>query len=205
MNVFIMPGAFYHDVEEMFLNWRFFLCKDIMDADLLCLTGGEDIHPSLYNQLNAASHVGREPSRRDVDELMTYKTAVSLGIPVLGICRGAQLICALNGGSLIQDMQHPHQHGIKDVRTGRVIQSSSIHHQLTVSGQNGTVIAVAEATPYPYIDAHGHHSRSGWVDEEVIWYPETRSLCIQGHPEVGPSEFTNYAHQLVKEFLCADM
>lgn len=67
------------------------------------LTGGEDISPLLY---------GQEPSRevdtisfdRDSMEMEIFKKSYSKNIPVLGICRGIQMINVALGGTLYQDI-----------------------------------------------------------------------------------------------------
>jgi putative glutamine amidotransferase len=70
------------------------------DFDGLCLTGGGDIDPARYNADNVAST--DIDDRRDVSELALLERALVRDIPVLGICRGLQLINVHLGGSLEQ-------------------------------------------------------------------------------------------------------
>jgi putative glutamine amidotransferase len=70
------------------------------EFDGLCLTGGGDIDPARYDADNVASTDIDE--RRDGVELALLGRALALDIPVLGICRGFQLINIHLGGSLEQ-------------------------------------------------------------------------------------------------------
>ena len=78
---------------------------DIYDCDGFVLTGGVDVHPSLFDgekiYANAPDSFQLE---RDLFEAYIYHYAKANKIPVLGICRGLQLINVLEGGKLIQDL-----------------------------------------------------------------------------------------------------
>ena len=69
----------------------------------LLLTGGPDVDPSLYGQ---APHpaLGRVDAARDQDELHLFRMARERRMPVLGICRGLQVMVAAGGGTLYQDL-----------------------------------------------------------------------------------------------------
>ena len=69
--------------------------------DGLVLTGGADVDPARYGQQNTASDV--EPER-DTIEFALLDAAIGDSIPVLGICRGFQIVNVANGGSLHQDV-----------------------------------------------------------------------------------------------------
>jgi anthranilate synthase component 2/putative glutamine amidotransferase len=77
---------------------------DVMPADVdgLLLAGGGDIDPARYGEANAGSHHIEES--RDELEFSAYQKATELGVPVLGICRGFQLLNVAHGGKLIQDV-----------------------------------------------------------------------------------------------------
>ncbi|NMD37253.1 MAG: gamma-glutamyl-gamma-aminobutyrate hydrolase family protein [Christensenellaceae bacterium] len=69
----------------------------------LVLTGGGDINPKYYNQ--NLHPKGEKPNNyRDELEFELFNVAIDLGMPILGICRGFQLINIALGGSLIQDI-----------------------------------------------------------------------------------------------------
>lgn len=72
-------------------------------VDGLLFTGGEDVSPLMYNE-NPIKALGVTNLERDRWELDLYKAAVALNMPILGICRGIQIINVAEGGSLYQDI-----------------------------------------------------------------------------------------------------
>lgn len=71
------------------------------------ITGGHDIEPVLYKA--AAEVEGKYDPERDAFEMEIIDHAVQDGIPLLGICRGAQLLNVRLGGSLIQNLRKHRQ------------------------------------------------------------------------------------------------
>lgn len=74
-------------------------------ADGLLFSGGEDIHPSLYGE-TVLEKCGAIDEQRDRFEMTLLRGALERGMPVLGICRGMQLIAVASGGSLYQDLSY---------------------------------------------------------------------------------------------------
>ena len=72
-------------------------------VDGVILTGGPDINPQFYDQ-EPKPNLGEIDCELDIMELETARTAVDSGKPVLGICRGIQILAAAFGGELIQDI-----------------------------------------------------------------------------------------------------
>lgn len=70
--------------------------------DGLVVTGGGDCDPALYGEENTHSEIVEHDI--DMSDILLYKAFVKAGKPVLGICRGIQLINIAEGGSLIQDI-----------------------------------------------------------------------------------------------------
>lgn len=73
------------------------------DADVVVFTGGADINPALYGEKRHPLTFSHGP--RDQHEVEEFKKARALNKPLVGICRGAQLLCAMAGGKLVQHMQ----------------------------------------------------------------------------------------------------
>jgi putative glutamine amidotransferase len=72
--------------------------------DGLCLSGGPDMHPSAYGR---DPHPALGPTWRDLDEaeLAIAREGDSRELPILGICRGAQVLNVVRGGTLFQDLR----------------------------------------------------------------------------------------------------
>jgi|1186.fasta_scaffold07556_2 putative glutamine amidotransferase len=71
--------------------------------DGLVLTGGSDVDPQVYGEEPHSETIGVHPGR-DRAELRLLGAAVERGMPVLGICRGMQLLNVLRGGTLQQHL-----------------------------------------------------------------------------------------------------
>lgn len=71
--------------------------------DALVVSGGADVEPALYDE---APHPATGPPRRDRDawELALLAAAEERGLPVLGVCRGMQVMSVAAGGSLVQHL-----------------------------------------------------------------------------------------------------
>lgn len=72
--------------------------------DGLIIAGGEDVDPRRYGQV-PGPHTPIVDPQRDEVELAMLKSAAARGIPVLGVCRGQQLINVAYGGTLIQHLE----------------------------------------------------------------------------------------------------
>ena len=159
-------------------------------ADGLLLTGGEDIDPSWYGA--DPSPLLSPPSReRDLFELALFAVARQRQQPILGICRGIQLINVGLGGTLTQDLptERPGtvQHrpdGSRDTRSHRI--------QVTP----GSRAAEALGTSSLSVNSSHHQAirdlapglcATGWSDDGVIEAAESPAgepwlLAVQWHP-----------------------
>lgn len=198
-------------VREVFHENGWEVVKQMEDADYVCLTGGSDINPELYGQVpHRTTHWIPHRDAYEVDE---YHKARGLGKKILGICRGAQLMNALNGGSMYQHVNnHYGHHLLRDLVTGEVREVNSIHHQMMIPCKNSTVIAVSTGHSDQrelMVERDGKHyvqADLGVHDdpEVLIFHNEDGSnfgLGFQGHPEYGHEGATEYFFQLIERYL----
>ena len=152
----------------------------------IIISGGEDIAPDLYGGMMHGTAVPMD-SARDAFEMKMLKHALASNLPLLGICRGAQLINVVLGGDLHQDLRElrqitsnrrslfpcktvairPHSllGAIQKQRRDRV---NSLHHQSVARRGNGIRVSA--------IDSDGivqaiEHSEKSWL-LGVQWHPE---------------------------------
>lgn len=114
-SIWMLPG--YHDmllefdlipVDMPFGTSRTDMKQLMNSCHGLLLTGGQDVNPSIYKQPRT-DRCGDPFAARDNLDRVLLNIAMARDIPVLGICRGIQLINAHLGGTLFQDLptQHP--------------------------------------------------------------------------------------------------
>jgi putative glutamine amidotransferase len=160
-------------------------------VDGLVLTGGEDIHPALYGA--APSPHAYPPSReRDLFELALFATARQRELPILGICRGIQLVNVGLGGTLVQDLPTerpgPVAHdpgGARDARTHavRLQDGSRAAHAL------GATQVTVNSFHHQAVDRLGAGLvATGWSEDGLIEAAEAPAdapwlLTVQWHPE----------------------
>lgn len=170
--------------------------------------GGADISTALYNQKPSSyTHSTDRLSVRDVVEKHAFNKAKNLGIPMIGICRGAQLICALSGGSLYQ---HVDNHGTSHPMTtneGEVMVVSSVHHQMmNPEKTNHELIGWSESIRSKVHIVEGDVNVKVEVEPEIIYFKDTKGLAIQFHPEFMSenSRAVEYSKQLVQKLLISN-
>jgi len=184
------------------------------DLDGLVLQGGSDVCPASY---------GEEPLKpewsgdrvRDLYEIALFKAFTSLGKPVLGICRGLQLVNVALGGTLIQDIgtQLPKARVHRDWEVydqifhdlkfepgswlsehGKAKRVNTIHHQAIARLAPGLAVEAksAEDDLIEAVRGTGSH----WV-YAVQWHPEFQDpsdpRLLDGKPLL--REFLNHARK----------
>lgn len=156
--------------------------------DGLVLTGGPDVDPAAYGE---ASHpeTGTPRGQRDAWELALLSAALEQEVPVLGVCRGAQLFNIAHGGTLIQHLPEApgatdHRAAVARYRTTRValrpdalpgsvlgadVDVSCYHHQaIAVLGKGLSVTGHAPDGTVEAVVIDGRDFAVG-----VQWHPET--------------------------------
>ena len=84
------------------------ICQIVDCCDGFLFTGGQDVSPELYREQVLNETVETNPAR-DRMELLLLKKAMEADKPILGICRGIQLINVALGGTLYQDLPTQHE------------------------------------------------------------------------------------------------
>lgn len=157
--------------------------------DGLVIAGGSDVNPTRYGE-QPGPHTDGWRDVRDVSELALLTAAADLGVPVLGICRGMQLMAVHAGGTL-------HQHVPDLVGHERHSPGPGRYQDNPLATVPGTMLAQILG---PDATTHCHHHQAvathpGFVATahtpdgliEGIENPDLPFwMGVQGHPETGP-------------------
>ena len=161
-------------------------------VDGLLLLGGADIAADQYGQ---DPHPDSEPPQRVRDrvEIALVLAAADRGIPVLGICRGMQLINVALGGTL---RQHLPDELADETHRRHIGRFDGNAHDVRLAP--GSLAAQATGTPVHRVVSHHHQAvdvlgdglvATGWSEDGVVEAAEGRGgflLGVQWHPEADP-------------------
>lgn len=160
-------------------------------CDGLLLSGGGDVSPALYGAPAGHPAVRDVEPERDAFETALAKAALGSGVPLLGVCRGMQLLNVVLGGTLIVDLEEagyrPHRPSGKEecVHDVRVRPESALggwlrggsgpvnssHHQ-AVDRPGGTLNIAAESDD-GVIEALEKVNADGTIAALLVqWHPE---------------------------------
>lgn len=171
-------------------------------CDGLIMSGGGDVH-SLWWGEEPTAQVNKIDHAKDYYDLLLVKCAIRQNVPILGICRGLQLLNVALGGAVIQDIsslegklnhsqtatRYELWHKVSVLPQSRLynilkadeIMVNSFHHQ-----------AVGDVAPSGTICA----TSSDGIIEAVDYYPEYNAMGVQWHPEALAWEGKTVHHQL---------
>jgi putative glutamine amidotransferase len=158
---------------------------DVLDRlDALVLAGGADLGPHLYGE--EAGPLTHSRPDRDRGEVALVRAAVARDLPVLGVCRGMQLLAVAYGGRLHQHL--PDVLGHDKHRPALGLYGS---HGITVASgsQLASIIDDGEVNTYHHqgVADPGRLTASAWADDgliEAVEDPERRFVIgVQWHPE----------------------
>jgi putative glutamine amidotransferase len=168
---------------------------DALDAlDALVLAGGADIDPGSYGAERHRCTINTRPER-DVVEIALARRALERDMPLLGICRGMQLLNVALGGTLIQHL--PDDVGHTDHRRSLGSFDNADHDVRLTPGSlaaraAGETVHATKSHHHQGVDRIGEGLvESGWsvLDDlvEAIEVPDRAfALGVQWHPEVDP-------------------
>lgn len=126
--------------------------RSLERMDGLILTGGPDICPGFYGQ-ESTPGIRDIDYNRDVVEIALVQKALAMGLPVLGICRGVQLINVALGGTLHQDVSRVFPEVLEHVqRAPKKVNT----HQVHIS-ENTKLISILD-DPSVWVNSHHHQA-----------------------------------------------
>ncbi|MEK6754518.1 MAG: gamma-glutamyl-gamma-aminobutyrate hydrolase family protein [Bacteroidota bacterium] len=178
-------------VELVTLSYRNHNVDEISKVEGLLLTGGGDVHPGYYGMGEEIGRAKEIDERRDGFEFDLIERALDQDLPILGICRGMQVMNVYLGGSLILDLassgygNHSPQKGFDSEHTVHVAAQSmlgaltgaseltvnSSHHQAVDRLGNG--LMVSATSPDGVIEA------AEWILKDRMPF----LMLVQWHPE----------------------
>ncbi|WP_010240718.1 gamma-glutamyl-gamma-aminobutyrate hydrolase family protein [Clostridium arbusti] len=170
--------------------------EQMSNVDALILSGGYDVNPLIYGE-EPRQKLGAILPERDKFDIWLLEEACKMNKPVLGICRGIQIMNAAFGGSINQDLSYDENCYIKHFQEtspstaghtveilegsklhsilGSKITTNSFHHQtLNRIAEGFTVTAKAKDGTVEAIEKDGENFVLG-----IQWHPEMMSSSSQ--------------------------
>lgn len=161
----------------------------LTDADIVFFPGGPDVNPTLYGEKphhTTFFDVEKNEMEEKVFDILRDK------VYKVGICGGGQALNVLNGGKMFQHSDHPRFHDLFYLSEGGVEkhQVNSTHHQIMRVGIGADVWGYCTASTFREQGPGAEPPKEFEYDNEIVFYPDTRSLCFQPHPEYDHAETT---------------
>ena len=158
---------------------------DVAGIDGIIIGGGDDISPDLYGGQVVAT--ARLDPQRDTLERRLVTEAMTQGKPVLGICRGSQMINVAHGGTLDQDAyaSHPKSRHVKTILPRKTVQ---IEPGTRLVGIAGNAPMKVNALHSQAVDRVGDGLRvaardTGGMIQAIERTSDPFALGVQWHPE----------------------
>jgi putative glutamine amidotransferase len=158
--------------------------------DGLLLSGGADVDPVRYGALVDPA-TGPVEDERDRAELGLIELAVADDLPMLGVCRGLQLLNVWAGGTL---HQHVPDHARYDVAPGDETDTVVVEPDSRLGAMYGATVAVNSLhhqTVDRVADGWVVTARSGDGTVEALEWPGHDVIAVQWHPELLPGAVTD--------------
>ncbi len=181
----------------------------ISGVDGLLLSGGLDVHPKYYNQAEDSSRCSID-LQRDSLEFELIKIALKLEMPILGICRGEQILNIAFGGSsvvdILQDIPQSkvvHQKPNGDAMHKILVKRGTLLHKIT-SLDEGLV----NSNHHQSVNILAHNLEASAITEDLLIeafsYKNFENmpflLGVQWHPE--RLEYDNpFSYEIAKAFI----
>lgn len=170
------------------------LVDKLEEADVVLFTGGEDVSPSVYGcQKHPKTYCS---PKRDKEEKEIFNK-VKRNQVCLGICRGSQLLCALNGGILVQHCTGHALGSTHPITNGSMVyEITSTHHQMqypyNLSKLDYDLLYWSKSRLSDRYEGDQVETHSLWAygEPEIVLYHKKNlpeCLAVQGHPEMIPN------------------
>ncbi|NLU66243.1 gamma-glutamyl-gamma-aminobutyrate hydrolase family protein [Streptomyces sp. HNM0574] len=158
--------------------------RAVARLDALVVSGGPDVDPARYGEPRAPE-CGPPAPERDAWELALIEAALERRLPLLGICRGMQLLNVALGGSLAQHLAgHQGPPGVFGAHPVRQVPGTLLAEvlpgELTVPTYHHQATARLGAGLVP-----GAHAEDGTVEALELPSADGFVLAVQWHPEAG--------------------
>jgi gamma-glutamyl-gamma-aminobutyrate hydrolase PuuD len=162
------------------------------EADLVIFGGGADVQPHLYGE-HQHSKTFCDP-KRDAQDFELWNYCYDKGIPMMGICRGAQMGHVALGGKLYQHVNnHNSSHGMWLNDENRIIPNiSSVHHQMVQKRPGMQILGVAQGRSSERYTSPTVRETGTSADIEAFFYRRACFFGVQGHPEY--RDFTQFRY-----------
>lgn len=184
---------------EMFARARCFKADSPDEADLVVFTGGPDVNPGYYTECLPHETVCVDEARDQAD-LELYAKCYDEGIPMFGVCRGAQFGAVMNGAELFMDVDNHNSSHIMFTKTG-TLTVSSVHHQMVMPCPGMDVIGWSNKSEKRWLSASLHEEGYN-RDVEAFFFRDSCFFGVQGHPEYkGVSSFTAWSLQQIEQLI----
>lgn len=162
-------------------------CRDIRFKDYLLLGGGTDIDPALYGE-KPSPYTQTPHKQRDRANIKAIEQASIDGVPVIGICRGFQLLDVYNGGKLFQHSvghQSEVSIGVEEDEDGYISNCASCHHQVVdreystghLLGWSSSPRLIVHTGKTPYDTKPLYHT------PQILYWEKQKHFAVQFHPE----------------------
>lgn len=179
------------------------------DFKLILFTGGADVSPELYNDTSPRGLCSTNEVRDKIEAAIFVK-AIEHNIPMTGICRGAQFINVMSGGTMMHDINgHSFKyHKFRCSKDDKTITVNSLHHQMIIPPGDGYAIGWCpkklSSAYYGYKDKQVEFND---YEVEAVLIPRTMCCGVQYHPEgmSGNSDGYQWYYNMVKDLINMNM
>ena len=203
MKIYVVGGDNYY------VNWikDCEITNNLNEANIVFFTGGEDVTPSMYGckkHPTTYNNIFRDNYEKKIfDQISNNQLAV-------GVCRGSQWLCCMNGGKLIQNCDRHAIWGTHEIinKDGKSYQITSTHHQMAypfdIDSNDYEILYWANHRSTKY-EGDKIDSKKIIKEPEVTLYhikDKPKCIGIQGHPEMMEySELHDMLNNLIKQWI----